>query len=315
MPALILIVGKLALKRMLLDWIKRQKELLSLEAGEETQQLRDKITQLPGKQCERDGLSIVNLELISSQTTLFGRSKVEFQKLGRALLPSGLKVNDEVNIRPVGATADVEPVWGLIKKISPHSIEVVVEEYDEVLLEPPLRLDLCPSRKTHEKMMAALDDLGKKPPLLADQIYDKGYPIDPYTDLAREKVSVASWFSSTLNESQQEAVTTALSCSKIGIIHGPPGTGKTSTLVELILQSVMLNQRVLISAPSNIAVDTILMRLVIALDAAMISHPHKKAFFQHVKANIVRLGHPVRLHPVILSFSLDSRVATDDVSN
>lgn len=299
---------------MLSDWIKQQKELLSLEAGEETQQLRDKISHLPGKKCERDGLSIVNLELISSQTTLFGRSKVEFQKLGRAMLPNGLKVNDEVSIRPVGATAEVEPAWGLVKKISPYSIEVVVEEYDDVLFEPPLRLDLCPSRKTHEKMMAALDDLTNKRPLLADQIYDKSYSINQFTDLVRDKVSVSSWFSSTLNESQQEAVNIALSCSKIGIIHGPPGTGKTSTLVELIMQSVLLNQRILISAPSNIAVDTILMRLVIALDAAMISHPHKKTFFQHVKENIVRLGHPVRLHPIILPFSLDSRVATDDVS-
>lgn len=64
------------------------------------------------------------------------------------------------------------------------------------------------------------------------------------------------------------------------MIHGPPGTGKTTTVVELILQSVRLQKtKVIACAPSNIAVDNIIERL------------HQS----DPKLRIVRIGHPARL--------------------
>lgn len=64
------------------------------------------------------------------------------------------------------------------------------------------------------------------------------------------------------------------------MIHGPPGTGKTTTVVELILQAVDLQkQKILACAPSNIAVDNMIERV-------HASNP---------KLKIVRIGHPARL--------------------
>ena len=78
------------------------------------------------------------------------------------------------------------------------------------------------------------------------------------------------------------------------MIHGPPGTGKTTTVVEYILQTVKLQQsKVLACAPSNIAVDNIIERL----------------HLMNPKLRIVRIGHPARLLESVQQFCLDALVA------
>jgi superfamily I DNA and/or RNA helicase len=91
----------------------------------------------------------------------------------------------------------------------------------------------------------------------------------------------------SLNESQREAVRLALAARDVAIIHGPPGTGKTTTVVEVIRQAVRRGDRVLVCAPSNLAVDNLLERLI-AFD--------EKA---------VRLGHPARVLPTLREHTLD----------
>ncbi|MCW5807615.1 MAG: AAA family ATPase, partial [Deltaproteobacteria bacterium] len=82
-----------------------------------------------------------------------------------------------------------------------------------------------------------------------------------------------------LDEIQRAAVDAALRSGDIALIHGPPGTGKTRTLVEVVRQRVARGERVLCAAPSNTAVDNLGVRLAAA----------------GVRA--VRLGHPARIAP------------------
>ncbi|KFY33378.1 hypothetical protein V495_08315, partial [Pseudogymnoascus sp. VKM F-4514 (FW-929)] len=100
----------------------------------------------------------------------------------------------------------------------------------------------------------------------------------------------------SLNDSQKDAIKFALASREVALIHGPPGTGKTHTLIELILQLVKLKLRVLVCGPSNISVDNIVERL----------SPHKLP--------ILRLGHPARLLPSVLNHSLDILTQTSDAA-
>lgn len=93
-----------------------------------------------------------------------------------------------------------------------------------------------------------------------------------------------------LNASQQEAVRHGLSALDVAIIHGPPGTGKTTTVVALIMAAVAGGARVLANAPSNLAVDNMVERLVAA------------------GVPLVRLGHPARVLPGLQEFTLDALV-------
>lgn len=96
-------------------------------------------------------------------------------------------------------------------------------------------------------------------------------------------------FLDTLNSGQVEAVLKALHARDIAVIHGPPGTGKTHTLVAYILAEVKRGRRVLAVAPSNVAVDNIAERL------ATVSKPPK----------FLRAGHPARMIPNVEKHSLD----------
>ena len=62
-------------------------------------------------------------------------------------------------------------------------------------------------------------------------------------------------FSSALNESQNEALKSICSAEDVAIVHGPPGTGKTTTLVESVLEVLRLEKQIMVCAPSNAATD------------------------------------------------------------
>ncbi|TGO90065.1 hypothetical protein BPOR_0081g00180 [Botrytis porri] len=104
------------------------------------------------------------------------------------------------------------------------------------------------------------------------------------------------WLDPSLNDSQKHAIKFALASREMALIHGPPGTGKTHTLIELILQMLKQNLRVLVCGPSNISVDNIVERLA----------PHK--------VPIVRLGHPARLLPSVVNHSLDFLTQTSEAA-
>ncbi|KAJ5644557.1 hypothetical protein N7507_010568 [Penicillium longicatenatum] len=101
----------------------------------------------------------------------------------------------------------------------------------------------------------------------------------------------------TLNDSQKDAIQFALGSKDIALIHGPPGTGKTHTLIELIMQFVQRNKRILVCGPSNVSVDNIVERLAVK------------------KVPVVRIGHPARLLPSVLEHSLEVLTQTSDAAS
>ena len=92
-----------------------------------------------------------------------------------------------------------------------------------------------------------------------------------------------------LNAAQQSAVNKVLCAKDVAVVHGPPGTGKTTTLVEAIAETLRREPQVLVCAQSNMAVDWICERLV---DRGV---------------HVLRLGNPSRVNDKMLSFTYERR--------
>lgn len=96
-----------------------------------------------------------------------------------------------------------------------------------------------------------------------------------------------------LDDKQRMAVDVGLRSGDIALVWGPPGTGKTRTLVEIVRQRVARGERVLCAAPSNTAVDNLGVRLA------------------ELGVKAVRLGHPARISPELASLTVDAQIAKD----
>ncbi len=92
-----------------------------------------------------------------------------------------------------------------------------------------------------------------------------------------------------LNRSQQDAIQRVVEAQEVAIVHGPPGTGKTTTLVEAIIETLERETQVLVCAPSNAAVDWISEQLM------------------RRSVNVLRIGNPLRMSDEMLDCSYERR--------
>lgn len=97
-----------------------------------------------------------------------------------------------------------------------------------------------------------------------------------------------------LTEDQRAAVDFSLRRKHLAIIQGPPGTGKTTTLVELIAQMCRFGKKVLVCAPTNVAVDNVALKL------------------REAGLKPLRMGHPARIAKEVQSCSVDANVREDN---
>ena len=151
--------------------------------------------------------------------------------------------------------------------------------------EDPIGLQLFFDETSYKTMFDALDRVMRA----------KGNRLAYLRDLFYSKTQKAGLFSFEpmrfpwLNPTQEKAVNEVLRAKDVMVVHGPPGTGKTTTLVEAVNEVLMRESQVLVCAQSNMAVDWISEKLV---DRGI---------------NVLRIGNPTRVNDKMLSFTYERR--------
>ncbi|QIW96499.1 hypothetical protein AMS68_002017 [Peltaster fructicola] len=257
---------------------------------------------------QRAGLALLNLHVSTQRTGFGGKTLLELSldpAISTGELPEhGLRVGDicAVAEQPKGSERKKERegieqtrVTGVITKVRREDITVALDKEDaEAPSGAKLWLLKLSNESTHKRLNQTMTRLSKLTPGETSSLTDVLLGLSSPTP-QQQDVNV-KWIDDTLNDSQKAAIQFALASREVALIHGPPGTGKTHTLIELILQLISRKQRVLVCGPSNISVDNIVERLA-----------------KH-KVSMVRLGHPARLLPSVLNHSLDILTRTSDAA-
>lgn len=270
----------------------RLAHFLELEAEAEKQESLRERTRLSPAEAEATGNSLIQLVMREEDAGLGGRFLVTFGKRNQTLpLPwTRLGVGSPVLVseeRGGGSSSNNEEnAWrGIVSSVRKDSIQVAFNQLIETESErPSFRIDRASDEISRARQRQALETAknatSSRLATLRDVLLGMQKPLF-------QRIEAIKPFNKTLNASQVQAIEFALSAEDVAIIHGPPGTGKTTTLVELIRQITQHGGRVLATAGSNLAVDNLLERLIDAGE------------------NAIRLGHPARVTPELREHTLD----------
>jgi ATP-dependent RNA/DNA helicase IGHMBP2 len=258
-------------------------QLLDLEQRAERERLETDRTRLSLAEREARGLTMLDLELLEDSVGLGGRYLATFERPDRSELPFRLYPGDLVELSPRRAEP-AQPTRAVISRATPRSVQLAFDR------DPPpwvgegrILIDIIPNDVTFDRARAALRTIAAM---------DRG------VERQRREVLLGSTpprferppaFEPTraLNPEQREAVALALSAQDFCLVHGPPGTGKSTVLAEVAVQEAKRGSRILATAASNTAVDRL---LELSLNAGL---------------RAVRVGHPARVAESLQEHTLD----------
>ncbi|KAJ6590950.1 P-loop containing nucleoside triphosphate hydrolase protein [Mycena vulgaris] len=318
----------------LASFFARQRHLLAQERAAEVDRSSLLLSNCGPKLLEQKGLSLGGLGVVGVNIGLGGKTLVELERptayhSSPIFPPHGLRPGDlariEANVSSTGPSkkAAKKPVEnkgsqaeGVVYRVTDTRIVIAIEGSDssteELDLPERCRVLKLANSVTYDRMDKTIDLLER---LVGGTSADKITPEQNRLIQVLLAISVRSesspipdlkFFDESLNDSQKDAVRFCLGASEVACIHGPPGTGKTHTLIEIIRQLTTTSPtnpkplRLLVCGASNLSVDNILERLL------ALPSDEKGA-----KLKVTRIGHPARVmaHQGILDSTLEVKAS------
>jgi len=265
------------------DYYSHFKRLILLEREAEIEFHRREIKRLSGEKRERLGRAILNLRGKLVGRGLGGTYLVKYVRRG-GLPQTEIKVGDLV-IASKGKPRGNE-IQGTVVEKTRFSLTVAYDRHPpSYALGKGVRIDLFANDVTFRRMLEALRRLKENSKLL-DLLLGR---VEPKVISKPLKI-----FNGKLNNSQRAAVFKAVASDPVFLVHGPPGTGKTTTVSEIIYQLVKVGNRVLATADSNVATDNLVEKLA------------------NYGIKVVRVGNPSRITDTVVKYTLDYLLQYDE---
>ncbi|HEX5652093.1 MAG TPA: AAA domain-containing protein, partial [Chitinophagaceae bacterium] len=269
-----------------------QKLLRCIELEEKEQVQRFKLDQTHTlRQLKAEGLALHPLVVTRKSFGYADYPEVQFK----------LNFPPEANLFRDGAAIECfvsgqEPVKGILISLDGKNGEfrLFAPDFPEWIEDDGLGIKLAPDTRTTGIMKKVLTELenDKKLVSLFEELHKgkKSNTIAPAVEANK-----FNFHNKLLNQSQQNAVAAIQQNENLCIVHGPPGTGKTTSLVEAIFQLVKAGKKILVSAPSNTAVDNIAKGLI------------------HQGIELLRVGNTSKVDETIFSHTPEGKLGSSKI--
>ncbi len=260
--------------RRIHDYVERFRRLIRLERDAEMEQHRAEMARLSGPRREALGRAVLGLKGSDAGV----RFHFRLVKFGRSA-----PIDTEMTSGDMVLVSRGDPLksdlYGTVMQVTERSLTVAFDQPPPPwVFKRGLRLDLYVSDVTFRRMEANLERLRNGGGRIARWRELLVLGVEGGGRAGARLLVRVEYHDGGLNHIQRSAVESCIAAPDFHLIHGPPGTGKTRTLTELIIQLVREGKRVVACADSNIAVDNMLDRLA-----------------RSGGLKLVRIGHPARV--------------------
>lgn len=265
------------------------RSLVQLEREEERKLHLEVIQAMPLPQRVKKGYSWHPLQATETSYGIGGRPVVTVTRAGEE--SHRFRAGTSVNLFTTQPGMNAPQRSGVIKYVKKNRMQIVLggEDLPTWLNGGGVGVDLMFDERTYVEMDRALQTLEKAQGNRIAELRDviMGARDAEYRPIPDGQVAHLGH----LNESQRHAVSQILGAEHLALIHGPPGTGKTTTLVAAVGELVKKEGRVLFCTPSNSAADLVTMRLA------------------DIGLNVVRTGNISRVEEDVMRHTLDLQIA------
>jgi ATP-dependent RNA/DNA helicase IGHMBP2 len=268
-----------------IEYLEKLLAALKVERAEDFEQYKTLIQGVPLGDRISLGYSWYPVKVIRAGYAIGERAFVIIERTTRINQPHQLKEGMSVNFFSQRADGNNQEKSGIINFMERNKMKIILNTKDipDWIEDANLGIDLLFDERSYEEMQKAMEKVIKA---------EKDRVAELRSMLSGEKeIRFEEWTAPivipTLNDSQNEAVNRILSSKDVAIVHGPPGTGKTTTLVQAIKHLAHRENQVLVTAASNAAVDLLTEKLVAQ------------------GLNVVRIGNISRVDDDIIKHSLE----------
>ncbi len=269
--------------------IQELKETLAIEKQEDFDQFKAMVQALPLKKKKQKGLCWHPFEIDKSGFTFGERVFIIGHRKSNQGQAHQFRAGMPVNVFSQKDGKEYKEQSGVIKYIHKDKMKIILscKDIPYWMTKDSIGIDLLFDERTYREMEKALTKVekakGDRLAELRDIFLGKKQPSFRHI---KHPITIPK-----LNKSQNEAVNNIIASYDVSIIHGPPGTGKTTTLVQAIKLLSKQEGTILVTAPSNAAVDLLTEKL------------------SKEELTVVRIGNISRVDEDLIKHTLDGRMA------
>ncbi len=272
------------------DQIKKLQDLLKIEKEEDLSQYKKRHLTYSFEEKRKSGVCWYPIQIKRQLASLGDKTLIEIERTQgvneKHAFNSGKLVSLFVNTG--GKQDSRSSVNGVVNYVKNNTMTITLNTDDlpEWIDDGKLGLDLLFDEASYREMEAALKDLQQSKNERLNHLKEVllGEREASFQQLTPFKVP-------QLNDRQNAALQNILQAEDVAIIHGPPGTGKTTTLVYAILKTLESESKVMVCAPSNAATDLLVEKLT------------------EMDVEVLRVGHPARVTESQLNQTIDVKIS------